>query len=103
MKFLSNLLSKKYGELGFGLTFGCSFFVIALRIIVSNTYRGGLLLSLFVAPIIICVPALFFIKSVRKWKEEENNRAINTMLIFILIVLLMALLLLADYILNGIV
>lgn len=103
MKFLSNLLSKKYGELGFGLTFGISFFIIAIRFIVSNTHNGGLLLSLFLAPVIICVPALFFIKSVRNWKEAENYGAIKKMLLFIIILFVMAILLLADYILNGII
>lgn len=103
MKFLKNLLAKKYGELTFGLSFGLSIFIIAIRFIVSNTYQGGLLLSMFLAPVIICIPALFFIKSVRKWAEEENDKAISKMLLFITILLIMAILVLADYLLNGII
>ncbi|MBQ8636970.1 MAG: hypothetical protein IJ423_03130 [Clostridia bacterium] len=80
MKGIGRLLEKKYGELCFGLTGGITYFMIILQFILDNTKKAGGLLALFLAPVIICFPAIVLIKFTRELKEKERYREVNLLI-----------------------
>lgn len=80
MKGISALLNKKYGELVFGLFGGVGYLGIILSFIMQNTANGGLLLTWFFFPFIICLPAILLIKLSRSLREKERFTALNILM-----------------------
>lgn len=80
MSGVGKILEKKYGELIFGLISGLAYFFIVLRFIVEHTKTGGGLLAFFLAPLIICFPAIALIKSTRDLREKERFSTVNILI-----------------------
>ncbi len=91
MKGIGRILEKKYGELCFGLLAGLSYFIIILQFILDNTAKVGGLLGLFLAPLLICFPAIVLIKFTRELREKERFDAVNALILAHLILLIIAL------------
>ena len=80
MKGVGKIVSTRAGELIFSFLGGCAYFIILMGFIVSHTQTGGVMLSMFFFPAIVCGVALVIIKSIRKLKDEESYGKINMLI-----------------------
>lgn len=80
MKGIGKIVNTVAGELIFSLLAGCAYFIILMGFIVNNTQTGGVMLSMFFFPAIVCGAAIFIIKTIRKLKDEENFGKINMLI-----------------------
>ena len=80
MKGIGKIVNTRTGELIFSLLAGCAYFIIIMGFIVNNTQTGGVMLSMFFMPAIVCGAAIFIIKTIRKLKDEESLGKINTLI-----------------------
>ena len=74
-----NLMKKTYSPLVFGLFCGLVYFGLLLKPILAFTENGGMLLAFFFFPAIVCGGALFIVKAVKIYIEEENAKKLSFM------------------------
>lgn len=80
MNGIGKIVNSRMGELVFSLVSGCAYFVVIMGFVMNNTQNGGLMLSLFFLPAIVCGAALLLIKTIRKLKDEECFGKINALI-----------------------
>ena len=80
MKGIGKIVESRAGELIFSLFAGCAYFIVITGFVVANTQAGGVMLSMFFLPAIVCGTALFIIKTIRKMKEDEQYGKINAII-----------------------
>lgn len=74
-------------QLVFSLICGIAYFIIAYSFIGQATKAGGGFLAFLFCPAIICGMALVIIKSIRRFIEEENKKAVNFLFIVHIIII----------------
>ena len=74
---ITKFMKLKYTPLIFSLFCGISYFGIIFSLILNYTQNGGGLLAFFFCPAIICGSAIFIIKAIKMYLEEENTKKIN--------------------------
>ena len=100
MKGIGKIVESKAGELIFSLLCGVAYYIVITGFIIGNTNTGGMLLSFFFLPAIVCGAALILIKTIRKLKDEELFSKINMRIYPHIILLLISIVFLFDTILN---
>ena len=74
---ITKLMKLKYAPLIFSLFCGLAYFGIASSLILKYTENGGLLLAFFFSPAIICGTAIFIVKALKIYMEEENSKKVD--------------------------
>lgn len=100
MKGIGKLISTKSRELIFSLVCGLAYYIVITGFIINNTQTGGLLLSFFFLPAIICGAALLLIKTIRKLKDEEQFGKINAIIYAHIVLFAVSLFFLAEIIMS---
>lgn len=100
MKGIGKLVDTKNKELIFSLLCGLAYYIVITGFIVGNTQSGGMLLSFFFLPAIVCGAALIIIKTIRKLKEEEQFGKINLLIYPHLLLMAISIVFLLDLVLN---
>ena len=80
MKGIGKFVDSTAGELIFSLLSGCAYFIVVMGFVINNTQNGGLMLSLFFFPAIVCGAALLLIKTIRKLKDADSFGKINALI-----------------------
>lgn len=80
MKGIGKIVESRVGELVFSLLAGGAYFIVIMGFVVANTKAGGVMLSMFFLPAIVCGAAILIIKTIRKLKEEEQPGKINAII-----------------------
>ncbi len=73
---LMNCFSRRGIQLAFSLLSGLGYFFLIYRFICISVNTGGGFLGFIFAPAIICGAALYIIKSLRRFVEEKNTKAL---------------------------
>lgn len=100
MKGVGKIVSSKAGELIFSLLSGCAYFIVLMGFIINHTKTGGMLLSFFFLPAIVCGAALIIIKTIRKLKDEEQFGKINMLIYSHIFFIAISIIFLVDILLN---
>lgn len=100
MKGMGNLVKSRVGELVFSLLSGCAYFIVLAGFIINNTQNGGLMLSMFFFPAIVCGAALILIKTIRKLKEEELFSKINILIYAHILLMIISVAFLIDMLIS---
>ena len=90
MKGIGKIVNSSLGELIFSLISGIAYFIMIMSFVVNNTKAGGLMLSFFFLPAIVCGVALLLIKTIRKLKDEESYGKINAIIYAHIVLLLIS-------------
>lgn len=87
MKLIEFFKNKKYMMLIFSIIGGLGYFLIVNGLILTSTKFGGEFLSFLFCPAIICGAALYILKTVKRFIEEENPKGMIFIVISHLVIL----------------
>lgn len=87
MKLIELFQLKKHMPLIFSLAGGLGYFLIINSLILGSTKTGGGFLSFLFCPAIICGAAIYILKTVKRFIEEENAVGMNFIVVAHLVIL----------------
>jgi len=87
MKLIELFQLKKHMPLIFSLAGGLGYFLLINVFVLNSTQVGGGFLSFLFCPAIICGAALYILKTVKRFIEEENAKGMNFIVMAHLVIL----------------